>query len=164
MAQLLSDRCQKRFWSKVQIKGADECWLWQGGRITSRYGTFAVCHLGVWTTIRANRLAWISKNKSDVPKGMGILHSCISTPKCCNPAHLRPGTQQQNVDDMMQQGRKVTPFGEWSGRAKLTEAQVVEIRNKYSSGTFTQQALADMFSVNDRNISAIVRRKSWRHL
>lgn len=40
----------------------------------------------------------------DLPKGVNACHSC-DNPKCYNPAHLFPGTQQQNMDDAKRKGR-----------------------------------------------------------
>ena len=48
--------------------------------------------------------------------------------------------------------------------AKLTEEQVLEIRNLYSSGKFTQEELAKRFNVYPTAIQKIVNRKNWKHL
>ena len=51
--------------------------------------------------------------------------------------------------------------GESSGMAKLTEADVLEIRTLWDSGNYTQQQLADMKNVDQTTISKIVSRKTW---
>ena len=55
--------------------------------------------------------------------------------------------------------------GETHGHAKLTEEQVREIRSLYiKRGGITQQALGDIFGVNQAVISEIVSRKLWSHV
>jgi DNA-binding XRE family transcriptional regulator len=49
-------------------------------------------------------------------------------------------------------------------RHKLSEADVLLIRERYAAGGVTQQALADEFGVNQTNIGFIVRNVRWRHL
>ena len=52
--------------------------------------------------------------------------------------------------------------GEKNGRAKLTEANVVEIRKLYESGKVTNKAeLGRMFNVSDSMIRYVVQYKSW---
>lgn len=53
--------------------------------------------------------------------------------------------------------------GEHAGSAKLTAAQVVNIRAKAAAGA-TLAALAKEFGVTDGCIRKIVTRKTWRHL
>ena len=159
--QILSEQFQKSFWSKVQIGGPDECWLWtrrlnrKGG-----YGFVDVCQMA----ITAHRVAWIIQNKCDVPEGLEIRHSCIASKTCCNPAHLTPGTHTQNMHDMINQGRHVVPEGEKNGMSKLTEVQVLKIRELYASGDYYQKELGEMFGVSQCLIWYIVHRKWWKHI
>ena len=52
--------------------------------------------------------------------------------------------------------------GEKNGRAKLTEANVVEIRKLYESGKVTNKAeLGRMFNVSDSMIRYVVQYKNW---
>ena len=52
--------------------------------------------------------------------------------------------------------------GEESHKAKLTEREVVEIRQLYDSGQFSQRVLARQYAVGRSNIGNIVNRKTWR--
>jgi len=54
--------------------------------------------------------------------------------------------------------------GENGPKAKLTEAQVREIRERYALGGITYRSLAAEFSVHETSISQIVRRKTWAHI
>lgn len=94
------ERC---FWPKVEIKGSDDCWIWKGGTGRGGYGKAYDGKLGV--TKPAHVLAWELYNNRTIPinKPYG-LHTC-DTPSCCNPNHIKPGTQAENMQDMMNKGR-----------------------------------------------------------
>ncbi len=49
-------------------------------------------------------------------------------------------------------------------KKNLTEEQVKEIRNLYSSGEYYQKDLAKMFSVSRDHISEIIRFKKWKNI
>jgi hypothetical protein len=85
-----------------------------------------------------------------------VRHSC-DNPPCCNPAHLLPGTQADNVADMVQRGRVAR--GAQKPNTKLTPADVAEIRRRHSSGE-TQAALASRFGVAQSRVSVLTRKAS----
>ena len=89
----------KRFWSKVDKKGQDECWEWLGGLSHKRHATFTVND----TIFLSHRICYFIANSKD-PAEKLVCHSC-DNPPCCNPAHLWLGTHQDNVNDMMAKGR-----------------------------------------------------------
>lgn len=69
---------EMRLWSKVDMRGADECWDWQASRTTSGYGRFKIASR---FTLSASRIVWALANKRD-PGEMLVLHSC-DRPCCC---------------------------------------------------------------------------------
>lgn len=54
--------------------------------------------------------------------------------------------------------------GEKNKSSKLTEKQVIEIRELKKSNSYTNTELSKMFNVSDSNISYIVKNKSWKFL
>lgn len=54
------------------------------------------------------------------------------------------------------------PRGEQQGNSKLTEKEVLEIRETAKSGNYPK--LARIFNVTSSNIGDIVRRRSWKHI
>ena len=60
-------------------------------------------------------------------------------------------------------GLRVAPKGEQSVRAKLTEAKVKEIRDRYDNG-YTQIKLAKEYGVGQKHISRIIRGERWTHV
>lgn len=54
--------------------------------------------------------------------------------------------------------------GQVNGRAKLTDAKVIDIRTRYAAGGVTLASLAAEFGVSFGLISHIVNRKTWKHI
>ena len=50
-----------------------------------------------------------------------------------------------------------------SNLAKLTDADVLEIRRRYAEGAL-QRELAAAYGIRQTNVSQIVRRQTWTHL
>jgi hypothetical protein len=162
---------EEQFWSKVDKSGGpDACWLWARGR-TKGYGRL---RLGgkLW---RAHRLAWQCVHGL-LADDIKVLHTC-DNPPCCNPAHLYAGTQLDNAADRDSKGRgatgdrngththpEVVRRGEKHRSAKLTEAQVLQIRALYRSGNVTQKQLASEYGVKRSSIGGITLRQKWAWL
>jgi hypothetical protein len=144
-----------RFWSKVAIGGPDECWEWQAGK-SGGYGMMWVENQNIHT----HRIAyWLTFGC--LPEEGMVRHTC-DNPPCCNPKHLCGGTHQHNMNDMVTRNRAAR--GSKQGASKLTEEDVVKIRDLYFKGLFTQAQLATLFGVDQTNISLIVTRKGWTHV
>lgn len=54
--------------------------------------------------------------------------------------------------------------GSRNGKAKLTEKQVIEIKEMLSSKTYTQSHIAKKFKVSAYTISDINNEKTWKHI
>lgn len=151
-----------RFWAKVsKSPTVDGCWEWTGARMggTHNYGQMRI----QGTTFYAHRISFEIHHGS-VPDGMQVCHHC-DHPPCVRPDHLFAGTAHDNTQDMVTKGRNAgRPHpGSSNGFAKLTEAQVEEIRARYVAGA-RQTALAAEFGVTQANISVIVRGDGWKHI
>ena len=146
---------EERFWSKVEKRGPTECWLWTAGGVTG-YGQFRVAG----KLVLAHRLAW-EMAVGPIPADLCVLHAPIvcHNRKCVNPAHLRLGTNTENMADRKRDGTGAE--GEKNGAAKLTEAKVAEIRSLYARGDVTQGKIAKAYGVSRALISDIVNGKRW---
>lgn len=88
------------FWQKV-VKGAEgECWGWTGAKVRAGYGV----HWANGKHVKAHRYSYVL-HYGAIPDGMGVLHSC-DNPQCSNPAHLRAGSQKDNVADAIARNRR----------------------------------------------------------
>ena len=129
-----------------------ECLEWTGGCFTTGYGATRA-YGKVWKTHRlALHLEGIDTT------GHLVLHSC-DNPLCCNPDHLRTGTDQDNMDDMKSRGRQAR--GNHNGRAKLTEQDVLYIR---AISGLTRKEIADRYGVGSTIITYIINRNLWTHI
>lgn len=146
------------FWSRVDIRGDDDCWEWQ--RACGRDGHGHVWDGGEKRLLRAHRVAWMLTNGA-IPPDCIVRHSC-DNPPCCNPNHLLTGTHADNVRDRCSRGRSAHQQGEANGRARLTTADVVQIRQMATSMSKSQ--VAREFGITQPNVNAIVRGRSWKHI
>lgn len=142
MSQTLSER----FWCKVVIGSANECWPFTGHLNKRGYG-----RITVGTVKQAHRVAW-ELCFGQIPSGKSILHHC-DNPPCCNPQHLFVGDQDVNMADAAKKGRI---------KRKLTWGQVLQIREMAGTG-LKQRIIAGHFGVAQTNVSLILRGKIWRH-
>lgn len=153
------------FWSQIDKKSSEKgCWLWEGKTDSRGYG-YTQYAGEKW---RTHRLSFMLHVKA-LPRlagqnGLHVLHTC-DTPRCVQPLHLWPGTQVDNIADMDAKGRRGTIKGQRAGErhpfAKLTDAQVVEIRQRYLVGHVMQKDLAAEYGVVDSAISHIIRGKRF---
>lgn len=95
--------------------------------------------------------------KPTVPK-MEAAHSCRRTKLCCNKRHLRWDTRAGNLADMVAHG--TIPRGEKHGAAKLTEADVLSIRD--ASGL--QSIIAAEYGITQQTVSDIKTKRRWSWL
>ena len=101
------------FWARVRRGAPGSCWLWTASLTAGGYGQFALSLAGRQRRFFAHRLAYLLANGSipagtrpDGKRGAVVRHDC-DTPACCNPAHLRLGTQRDNVHDAIARGRGI---------------------------------------------------------
>jgi len=141
------DQRERARWDARITKVESGCWVFAG---TQRYPQF-MYRRRVWS---AHRLAWVLAF-GEVPDNLHVCHRCDNT-KCVNIAHMFLGTHLDNIADKVQERRHC--FGEWHPRAKITDAEVAEIRARVRAGEL-QKSLAVEFGLSKQQLSAIVRRR-----
>ena len=154
----MNERAISRFWSRVERRGPDDCWLWHGALNESGYGVG-------WTGERtrlAHRIAWFLTH-GEWPSDC-LCHAC-DNPRCCNPAHVFEGSRADNLADMRAKGRQAPmPLirGEQHPKTPLKERDVATIRA--ASGKGCVAAMARQFGISTTAVSNIRNRKSWAHV
>jgi len=144
-----------RLWSRVDKHCAGGCWEWQGTKQVSGHGTMGVAKRNVLTHRLAYELTY-----GPIPAGKIVRHAC-DNPPCCNPSHLLLGVRADNSRDMVERERQER--GARHHNAKLTEADIFEIRRLASAGCFYRD-IAARFHIHQDYVYQIARRKVWRHI
>jgi hypothetical protein len=89
-----------------------------------------------------------------------VLHSC-DNPVCCNPAHLRVGTDKDNAADRIARNRQQR--GSRVPTAKLDEVRVSAIKRDLRNG-LTPQQIAPRERVSLGAIYSIKSGVNWKHV
>lgn len=150
---------------------ASGCRIWTGCRSRLGYGE-----------LREHRKAKLAHRKAwelafgPIPSGMCVCHRC-DNPPCVEPTHLFLGSNAENTADRHAKGRDARGLGngaytrpdqirrhELNGRAKLTNAQVIELRRRYAAGSVTQKSLAEEFGVCQATVSYALNEQCWKGL
>lgn len=148
----LREIAQTRFWNKVQKRGHNDCWFWQGSRDKDGYGFFSV-H-GV--SRKAHRIAYILANGQLDPV-YDVCHAC-DNPPCVNPRHLWRGTNVENHADKRRKGR--APRGVRAVNNYLQPTAVLTICRLWRRGLSCIE-IAQRLEISRVVVSSICHGHSW---
>lgn len=159
----------KRFWENVDRRGPDECWHWTG-LLLNGYGVMYVGGENFYSI----RILHTIMNGVD-PGEMVVRHTC-DVKSCCNFLHHVLGSHEENMRDAKERNRfgsgarngsrthpESRPRGEDQGNAKLTEVDIICIRERYAAGESCGKISED-YPVNSSNIQQIIKGKRWAHI
>jgi hypothetical protein len=149
---------EEQFWANVDKNGPvldsriGECWIWNDSHYGGTGGGYGrLTYKG--KRMYAHRMA-VMLTGADI-KGKKVCHRC-DNPPCVRPDHLFAGSQAENMWDAVRKART-------RGNAKLTELDVLQIREMRASGLVARQ-IAEHFGVTEWAIYPILRGENWRKL
>ncbi len=153
------------FWSRLtRVDNTPCCWEWTGHQKSKLpYGCLTLNR----KSLRAHRVAFATVTGVDVT-GKLVAHRC-DNPKCCNPMHLFLTDDEGNNRDRDAKNRwkpqigppKRNPCrGETNCNAKLTAAQVLEIKNAPEPS----RQMAHEFGIHFETLRRIKAGKAWTHI
>ena len=146
-----SDSIQRRLWDKVNKKGDEECWEFEGAINSSGYGSISL-HGSVR---HAHRIAYcLSEDCLDEIDDIEVVRHTCDNPPCCNPNHLLSGDKKDNSIDAVKRKRIPT--------MKLSIAEVREIRKRYETEDITQKELSEDYPVTHSNICYVVNEETFK--
>lgn len=140
----------ENFWLKVDVRGDSECWPWKRA-LRNGYGNHCVNR----RTMYAHRYAY-ELCRGPVPGGMHVMHLC-NNKLCCNPAHMKAGTPQENTRAAYQDG--LARAGERHPMAKFSREVIEAIRRDPRP----QLELERIYGVSQQHISRIKSGHSRQH-
>ena len=100
----IPDSVKERFWAKVDVRGLDECWEWQGCRDPKGYGRIGFFIDRKHKVYVTSRFSLMLKAGFIPPPNIVTRHKC-DNPPCVNPNHLEWGTIKDNARDASDRGR-----------------------------------------------------------
>jgi HNH endonuclease len=117
----------ERFLDKINIEPTEQgCFIYTGTIAQNGYGLF----YADGETVYAHRYAY-TVSHGEIPTGKVIMHSCIGSRSCCNPAHLNAGTSAENNAQCIAEGRRPKTL---TKRRPVTQAELQEIRTRHAAG------------------------------
>ena len=146
-----SAACIDRLWAKIAVKGDDECWIWQGFRNRSGYGTQAATIDGTRKLLLAHRMVY-QLAYGPIADGLVVMHSCDNR-QCCNFHHLSTGTNIDNLLDASRKGRL--------NHHMLTESEVIDILKDAET---PNRVLSSKYGITATSIKKIKCGLTWPHL
>jgi len=147
-----------RFWTYIpKWSSIDECWNWLGyiGKNlinNDKRAKFSIQINGKQKLIYAYRIMyWL--HYGEFNEELDVCHKCDNG-KCVNPYHLFLGNNKNNSDDMVLKERNN------NGKTKLTNEQIIFIKNNYKK--YTNKELALMFNIDQSFVSRIGNNKRYK--
>lgn len=152
---------RERFYSHVGPANAKGCKLWLLALDRDGYGHFTLNNNnGTQRQVRAHHAALLIEG-IDIPRDKEVCHEC-DNPPCVERTHLRVDTHASNIADRDRQGHQI--HGTTHHQAKVTDADVIEMRHRREELGDTYAALGSAFGVCAKQAWRIINRKSWPHL
>ena len=133
------------------------CWNYLGALDKFGYGKISVKKMS-W---RAHRLMAHITIKPLMSEDQLVAHKC-DNPGCINPEHLFITTALGNMQDRDMKKRGYC--GERTKWAKLSEKDVLDIRERYKNGMSLSQVATIYNQVTAGCIQAIIARRTWKHI
>jgi hypothetical protein len=136
------------------VQKSKNCWNWIGGLDKRGYGQFHIGGVKNRKNLKAHRASY-EIYVGPLSRESFILHRC-DNPRCVRPDHLQPGTNQENIRDMVRKGR--------SALAKIRPEQVALILHDLQNTKKLQREIGAQYGISQSMVSLIKLKKSWHYL
>jgi hypothetical protein len=137
---------ERETYDNEELNVVGPCHIWKKVHKGKRYGSVRL--LG--KTFGTHNLAAEIAAGRHQQKGENVRHLC-GQPACCNPQHIRFGTNQENSWDALEHGSK---------RVKLTKDQIREIRES----PLSTRKLGAQLGVGGTAVQKVRSGQRWKHI
>jgi len=141
-----------------------DCWEWKGYvNPKNKYGYISWKERskdGKGSPVRAHRIVY-ELLVGEIPKELVLMHSC-DNPPCVNPAHLSPGTNQENDNDRVKKNRQAKGT-RLSHFPHLTDELVREIKIEFRNGAMPAP-IAKKYKISKATAKSIKYENAWKHI
>jgi hypothetical protein len=140
------------FYLKRRVKIHEGHWLWARARTGEGYGSFRF----KGEMVKAHRMSYLTfvgpipEDKPFVLHKRGVCH----IRHCINPDHLYVGTAQDNMDDLMADGR----HSNGTSNTQYSDEIIKTVRQRCAMGELQQDVARD-FGMSQQHVSRIVNHK-----
>lgn len=162
-----SEILKQKIQSNISIDEQSGCWNWldykldKGYGIIFNYNKFLSVHRVSYTIF-----------KGQILDGLIVIHTCDNT-SCCNPDHLRLGTQKDNIHDMMNKERdknkengirlSLLSYKRYNTKS-LTEDQVRQIRIDLKEDIYTYKEISLRNNCTYKQVEHIKRNERYKNI
>jgi HNH endonuclease len=137
-----------RFWKKITIRSANECWLWHGAATKSGPKGYGVVRRGKLYLV--HRVIYQATHGL-IDDDVDVCHKC-DVRRCANLRHLFPGSRKRNMEDAISKGRILRGESRWN--TKLSDRDVYEIEEHLKTKLFHWK-IAKMYGVSRTTVTRI---------
>lgn len=154
----LSRKARRQFMDLIKTDDPEKCWNWNGSFMRGDYPLF----YGDGKQQPAVRILYRLYYTNYLKRDWVIRHTCGNN-WCMNPNHIYRDTRANASKETQMERRRFT-IGERHPQSRLTEKDVLNIRERVANKETTQKALAEEYGVTEAHISKIIKRKTWTHI
>lgn len=144
-------RCSLKERFDKKWKYTPGCWIWTKGTDGWGYGIIQITTPTFKRASKAHRVSY-ELYVGPIPEGKLIRHKCDNV-LCVNPDHLIPGTNAENMADMVARGRSLSRKGHTNPNAKLTDQEVAQVVDLVNCKLFKQVEIAQWYGVSQVTVS-----------
>ena len=143
---------EQKFYAKTEKSNG--CWKWLGAFDRDGYPLF--WDGDIQKMKRGHQYSYELHHGER--NGECVMHTC-DNPSCVNPDHLVLGTNADNCADKVAKNRQAK--GESQGHSKLTESDVINIRQRRNEA---YQDICAEFDIRPSTLYRIWNNESWKHI
>lgn len=159
--KLLSPKDQRRFLDNIESGDPDGCWTWNGGIQRRPNGDDYPLFYFNGSQKPAHRILWRIYYSHHLRKDEVIQHTCDHT-WCMNPNHIYKVSRSLDAQERAKERvRRQQGYGENHPKAKLSDQEIAEIRQRVQNGELRKDVAAD-FGISKSYVSMLMKKKRRR--